>query len=49
LGDASVVDVLSGGVAVDLTPYRDAKVAHFTVSSEGRIGASAATERRPPP
>ena len=41
LGDASVVDVVSGGVAVDLTPYRDAKVAHFTVSSEGRIGASA--------
>jgi cytoskeleton protein RodZ len=41
LGDSSVVDVLAGGAAVDLSPYREAKVAHFTVSSEGRIGASA--------
>jgi cytoskeleton protein RodZ len=41
LGDATAVEVSSGGVAVDLTPYREAKVAHFTVSSEGRIGASA--------
>ncbi|MEO8161367.1 MAG: RodZ domain-containing protein [Arenimonas sp.] len=41
LGDASAVEVRSGGLAVDLAPYREAKVAHFTVSSEGRIGASA--------
>ena len=40
LGDSSVVDVIAGGAAVDLAPYREAKVAHFTVSSEGRIGAS---------
>src|SRR6478735_3879340 len=37
LGNSSAVDVSSGGVAVDLSPYREAKVAHFTVSSEGRI------------
>jgi cytoskeleton protein RodZ len=40
LGNSSAVDVVSGGVAVDLSPYREANVAHFTVSSEGRIGAS---------
>jgi cytoskeleton protein RodZ len=40
LGDATAVDVIAGGSAVDLTPYREAKVAHFTVSSEGRIGGS---------
>ena len=41
LGDSTAVEVVSGGVVVDLAPYREAKVAHFTVSSEGRIGASA--------
>jgi cytoskeleton protein RodZ len=40
LGDSSVVDVIAGGTAVDLSPYREANVAHFTVSSEGRIGGS---------
>jgi cytoskeleton protein RodZ len=40
LGDSTAVDVTSGGVAVDLSPFREAKVAHFTVSSEGRIGSS---------
>jgi cytoskeleton protein RodZ len=40
LGDSTAVEVSSGGVAVDLSPYREAKVAHFTVSSDGRIGAS---------
>jgi len=40
LGDSTAVDVSSGGVAVDLAPFREAKVAHFTVSSEGRIGTS---------
>jgi cytoskeleton protein RodZ len=40
LGNSSAVDVVSGGVAVDLSPFREANVAHFTVSSEGRIGAS---------
>jgi len=42
LGDSSAVDVTAGGVAVDLSPFREANVAHFTVSSEGRIGASTA-------
>jgi cytoskeleton protein RodZ len=41
LGDSTAVEVSSGGVAVDLSPYREAKVAHFTVSFDGRIGASA--------
>ena len=41
LGNSSAVDVVSGGIAVDLSPFREANVAHFTVSSEGRIGASA--------
>ena len=41
LGNSTAVEVVSGGVAVDLAPYREANVAHFTVSSEGRIGASA--------
>jgi len=40
LGNSTAVDVISGGAAVDLAPYREANVAHFTVSSEGRIGAS---------
>jgi cytoskeleton protein RodZ len=40
LGNSTAVDVTSGGAVVDLAPYREANVAHFTVSSEGRIGAS---------
>ena len=39
LGDSTVVELSAGGAAVDLAPYREAKVAHFTVSSDGRIGA----------
>ncbi len=37
LGDADAVDVSLSGAALDLTPFRDAKVARFTVSSDGRI------------
>ena len=37
LGDADAVEVQVGGVALDLTPYRNAKIAHFTVSSAGAI------------
>jgi cytoskeleton protein RodZ len=40
LGDSTAVDVIASGSVVDLTPYREAKVAHFTVSSDGRIGGS---------
>ena len=40
LGNSTAVDVIASGSAVDLTPYREANVAHFTVSSEGRIGGS---------
>jgi len=39
LGDSTVVEVSAGGAVVDLRPFREAKVAHFTVSSEGKIGA----------
>lgn len=42
LGDAAAVDVSLAGVAVDLTPYREAKVAHFTVSSDGQISSAPA-------
>ena len=42
LGDAGAVDVSRAGVALDMAPYRDANVARFTVSSEGRIGPSTA-------
>lgn len=37
LGDADAVDVSLAGEPLDLTPFRDAKVARFTVSSDGRI------------
>lgn len=37
LGDADAVEVHVGGVALDLTPYRNAKIVHFTVSSAGAI------------
>jgi cytoskeleton protein RodZ len=39
LGDSTAVDVSQGGIALDLSPYREANVAHFTVSSDGKIGA----------
>jgi len=41
LGDATAVEVRASGVALDLTPYREANVAHFTVSSTGEILPSA--------
>ena len=41
LGDADAVEVQVGGVALDLTPYRNAKIAHFTVSSAGEITPAA--------
>lgn len=37
LGDADAVEVSLAGAPVDLAPFRDAKVARFTVSSNGRI------------
>ncbi|MEO7252180.1 MAG: RodZ domain-containing protein [Arenimonas sp.] len=37
VGDADAVEVLVGGVALDLTAYRNAKIARFTVSSAGSI------------
>jgi cytoskeleton protein RodZ len=39
LGDSMAVDVSQGGVTLDLAPYREANVARFTVSSDGKIGA----------
>ena len=42
LGDAASVDVSVAGAALDLTPYREANVAHFTVSSEGKISSASA-------
>ena len=37
VGDADAVQVSLAGSALDLTPFREAKVARFTVSSDGRI------------
>lgn len=37
LGDADAVEVSLAGAPLDLAPFRDAKVARFTVSSDGRI------------
>jgi cytoskeleton protein RodZ len=37
LGDADAVEVSLAGTPLDLAPFRDAKVARFTVSSDGRI------------
>lgn len=42
LGNASAVDVSLAGTPLDLTPYREANVAHFTVSSEGKISSASA-------
>ena len=41
LGDSTVVDASLAGSLLDLAPYREAKVAHFTVSSDGKIGSPA--------
>lgn len=41
LGDAAAVEVSQDGVRLDLTPYLEAKVARFTVSSAGEIVATA--------
>lgn len=41
LGDAAAVEVSQDGVQLDLTPYLEAKVARFTVSSSGKIVATA--------
>jgi cytoskeleton protein RodZ len=35
LGNSEAVDVSFGGKSLDLTPYRSANVARFTVSSAG--------------
>lgn len=37
LGDAAAVDAFSGDAPLDLSPYRTAKVARFTVSSDGSL------------
>ncbi len=44
LGDSTAVEVSMAGVAVDLAPYRKANVAHFTVSSDGKIGSPASAD-----
>ena len=40
LGDATAVDVTLAGAQLDLTPFREANVARFTVSSDGRIAGN---------
>ena len=40
LGDATAVDVTLAGAQLDLTPFREANVARFTVSSDGRIASN---------
>lgn len=40
LGDATAVDVSLAGAQLDLTPFREANVARFTVSSDGRIASN---------
>jgi len=37
LGDAAAVEVHLAGAELDLTPYREANIARFTVSSDGKI------------
>ncbi|CAN5160521.1 DUF4115 domain-containing protein [soil metagenome] len=37
IGDAAAVDAFSGNSPLDLSPYRTAKVARFTVSSDGSL------------
>lgn len=40
LGDATAVEVTLAGAQLDLTPFREANVARFTVSSDGRIASN---------
>jgi cytoskeleton protein RodZ len=40
LGDAGVVDASLAGAPLDLAPFLDAKVARFTVSSDGAIAGN---------
>jgi len=40
LGDATAVEVSLAGAQLDLTPFREANVARFTVSSDGRIASN---------
>ena len=40
LGDATAVDVSLAGAPLDLTPFSEANVARFTVSSDGRIASN---------
>jgi cytoskeleton protein RodZ len=37
VGNAEAVEAVQGGQAVDLTPFREANVARFAVSSEGKV------------
>ena len=41
LGDSTAVEASLAGSPLDLSPYRAANVAHFTVSSDGKIGSPA--------
>jgi len=47
LGDAAAVDVSIAGTALDLGPYRDANIARFAVSSEGKIVPASGNESPP--
>jgi cytoskeleton protein RodZ len=40
IGDADAVDVSLGGAELDLAPFRRAKVARFTLSSDGKLNAA---------
>lgn len=40
LGDAAMVEAWRGGKLIDLTPYRQAEVARFAVSSTGEVSAA---------
>jgi len=40
LGDATAVEVSLAGAPLDLTPFSEANVARFTVSSDGRIASN---------
>ncbi len=49
LGDAAAVDVSVAGIALDLGPYRDANIARFAVSSEGKIVPASGNQSPPDP
>ncbi len=40
LGDATAVEVSLAGAKLDLTPFREANVARFTVSSDGQVASN---------